>query len=82
VIKDLSNFDSTDQELVAKSFQEVAIVIRSRVYDGISKHIRLWEEQEKQLQQVGDSVTSNFKDFILLQTSILCLCTSSGLLSF
>lgn len=62
VIKDLSNFDSTDQELVAKSFQEVAIVIRSRVYDGISKHIRLWEEQEKQLKQIGEQLIESFNE--------------------
>lgn len=60
VINDLSNFDSTDQELVAKSFQEVAIVIRSRVYDGISKHIRLWEEEEKQLKQIGEQLIERF----------------------
>ena len=62
VIKDLSNFDSTDQELVAKSFQEVAIVIRSRVYDGISKHMRLWEEQEKKLQQIGEQLIESFNE--------------------
>jgi hypothetical protein len=68
VTSNFKDFILLQTSILAKSFQEVAIVIRSRVYDGISKHMRLWEEQEKKLQQIGEQLIER--------------CTSSGLLSF
>lgn len=57
---DLINFNADDPELANKSFQQVSVVVRSRVYDGISKHIKSWEEQQKQLEDIGRLLIQKF----------------------
>lgn len=59
---DLISFNADDPEFTNKSFQQVSVVIRSRVYDKISKHIKTWEEQQKQLEDIGRNLIQKFHD--------------------
>ncbi|CAG2211962.1 unnamed protein product [Mytilus edulis] len=62
VKKDLGSFKATDPEFYQKNFQDVSVIIRSRVYDGISKHMKTWEEEQKQLEDIGKQLLKKFNE--------------------